>query len=245
MGIIADHTASRRGPLLVGLLALAASTGLLCIGTSVTLLILGRMLQGISAALVWTVGLALLVDTVEKDVVGQAMGYILLGMTAGTILGPLLGGVVYDAGGYYAVFVMTFSVILVDVLLRFILIEKKIAAKWNHQSEASDYGTMRTEPSSVENGQGPESKKRTRLRGIRDVESPQEEENEDSGKRQSQMELIRRRLPPILQLLTYPRILLNLLGCLVASEWLIAFDAVRSHVVFYPLKHYLPANIRF
>lgn len=75
---------------------------MLCIGSSITVLVIGRLLQGVSAAIVWVVGLALLVDTVGKDEIGQSMGIVGVATSAGVFLAPLLGGVVYDRGGYYA-----------------------------------------------------------------------------------------------------------------------------------------------
>ena len=129
-GWVADHTASRRLPLLVGLLTLAGSTLLLCLGNKIALLILGRALQGISAAVVWTVGLALLVDTVGQETVGQSMGYVAIAMSFAILLAPLLGGVVYARSGYYPVFYMAFGLIVLDVVMRIALIEKKIARRW-------------------------------------------------------------------------------------------------------------------
>ena len=62
--------------MLFGLLALTGSTVLLQIGSGISTLILGRLLQGVSAAVVWTVGLALLVDTVGQREIGMAMGWV-------------------------------------------------------------------------------------------------------------------------------------------------------------------------
>ena len=39
-------------------------------------MVFGRLLQGISAAVVWSVGLALLVDTVGTEGVGKSMGNV-------------------------------------------------------------------------------------------------------------------------------------------------------------------------
>jgi MFS family permease len=61
-GWYADRSSSRRLPLLFGLCAIAGSTLLLCLARTVALMILGRILQGFSGAIVWTVGQALLVD---------------------------------------------------------------------------------------------------------------------------------------------------------------------------------------
>ncbi|KAJ5559112.1 hypothetical protein N7461_003084 [Penicillium sp. DV-2018c] len=130
VGYIADRAESRRWPLLFGLVALAAATALLCVGTNIALWITGRVFQGIAAAIVWTAGLALMVDTVGKDDLGQAIGYVSMAISLGTLGGPLLGGVVYQSGGYYAVFGLAFALIGIDILLRLLLIERRHAVKW-------------------------------------------------------------------------------------------------------------------
>lgn len=132
-GIYADHTSSRRWPLLIGLVALAGSTLLLCFGTSIGLLVLGRLLQGFSAGIVWSVGCALLVDTMESDAVGVAMGYVATSMSIALLIAPTVGGSVYAAAGYYAVYYIAFGVVLVDILLRLVMIEKKVAKQWETQ----------------------------------------------------------------------------------------------------------------
>ena len=128
-GIYADRTSSRRLPLLIGLLALAASTLLLCLGKSIGLLVLGRLLQGVSAAIVWSVGLALLADTMGANI-GVGMGYTSIAMSGGLLVSPVIGGAVYANCGYYAVYYVAFGVIILDIILRFILIEKKVARQW-------------------------------------------------------------------------------------------------------------------
>ncbi|KAF2453508.1 MFS transporter [Lineolata rhizophorae] len=129
-GWIADQTSSRRTPLLLGLLALGATTALLNVGSNIPILVVGRILQGISAAVVWTVGLALLVDTVGPKDVGHAMGYVAFSMSMGILLAPLLGGIVFDHGGYNAVFGICYGLIALDVALRLVMVEKKVAARW-------------------------------------------------------------------------------------------------------------------
>lgn len=87
---------------------------------------LGRILQGISAAVVWVVGLALLVDTVPKAEVGQAMGLVFVAMSLGVLIGPLFGGFLFEKVGYDAVFAMAYGFIGVDVILRLLMVEKKL-----------------------------------------------------------------------------------------------------------------------
>lgn len=132
-GLYADHSSSRRWPLLIGLVSLAASTLLLAFGNSIGLFVLGRLLQGLSAAIVWSVGCALLVDTMESSV-GVAMGYVNISMSVALLIAPVLGGSVYDAVGYYAVYYISFGVIGLDILLRLVMIEKKVAKQWLQDS---------------------------------------------------------------------------------------------------------------
>lgn len=130
VGYLADRFESRRWPLLLGLIALGAATALLCVGTHLALWIVGRLAQGAAAAVVWTVGLALMVDTIGKEGLGQGIGYVSLSMSIGMLAGPLLGGVLYQHGGYYAVFGLAFGLVAFDVFFRVVLIERKHAQKW-------------------------------------------------------------------------------------------------------------------
>ncbi|CAK7208496.1 hypothetical protein SCUCBS95973_000122 [Sporothrix curviconia] len=128
-GIYADHTSSRRWPLMLGLIALGASTILLCVGRSIAVFILGRVLQGFSAAVVWSVGLALLADTMGRRI-GLAMGYVAISLSAGLLFAPLIGGAVYAGSGYYAVYYVAFGLIVLDIIMRLLLVEKKVAVQW-------------------------------------------------------------------------------------------------------------------
>ncbi len=75
-GIIADRLPSRQLPFLVGLVALLLATLLLLLGQSIPVLALARILQGISAAVVWTIGLALTLDTVGPENLGKTIGSV-------------------------------------------------------------------------------------------------------------------------------------------------------------------------
>ncbi|KAK6599268.1 MFS amine [Botrytis cinerea] len=118
-GYIADYSSSRQLPFLVGLVALLASTVLLMLGTSIEALIVARIFQGISGATVWTIGLALVMDTVGSEKLGT-----------GELAAPVLGGVVYDKVGSNAVFGMGIALLGVDFGMRVAVIEKKVARKW-------------------------------------------------------------------------------------------------------------------
>lgn len=53
-----------------------------------------------------------------------------MALSVGTMAGPLLGGVLYENGGYYSVFGLAFGLIGIDIFLRLVLIEKRHAAQW-------------------------------------------------------------------------------------------------------------------
>lgn len=111
---------------------------MLCLGRSIALLVLGRIFQGFSAAIVWSVGLALLADTYGSKI-GMAMGYSSIAMSMGLLVSPVIGGAVYNHVGYYAVYYIAFGCILLDIILRLILIEKKVARQWiNDDSDEED-----------------------------------------------------------------------------------------------------------
>lgn len=104
---------------------------------------MARALQGASAAIVQVVGLALVADTMGASNMGSTMGWQSIAMFAGAILGPSLAGIVYEQAGHYAVFAMAYALLSLDLLLRFVMIERKIARKWAPQLAESNYGTLR------------------------------------------------------------------------------------------------------
>lgn len=130
---------------------------MLCLGHSIAVLILGRALQGISAAVVWTVGLALLVDTVGPTEIAETMGYVSLSLSLAILVAPLLGGLLYDKGGYYSVFYLSFGMIILDIILRLLLIERKIARQWIVDEPEEAIETSMAENASADPSASPES----------------------------------------------------------------------------------------
>ena len=77
-GIFADRISTRQAPFLAGLLALLFATVMLALGQSIAVLALARVLQGISAGVVWTLGLAMCLETVGPQDLGKAIGTVCL-----------------------------------------------------------------------------------------------------------------------------------------------------------------------
>ncbi|KAK0119798.1 hypothetical protein ONS95_011230 [Cadophora gregata] len=214
-GWFADRSTSRRVPLLLGLLALGGSTAMLCAGSSLAVLITGRLLQGLSASVVWTVGLALLSDTVPKEDIGQAMGYMAAATSLGSLTGPLLGGVVYAHSGYYSVFAIGFAIIGLDILLRLFMIEKSAAQQWlpripSNGEEMSPQHTVGME-----------------IQSAPALDEYSTSEKAAPGRTATRtLPMATKHLPPLLALLLVPRLLVALFGCFVYSTFLASFDSV-------------------
>ncbi|KAH1481822.1 hypothetical protein KXX26_007429 [Aspergillus fumigatus] len=126
-GYLVDIAPTRQFPYLFGLILLGASMGMLAVAHTVWLFVVARLLQGGATAMVAVAGLALMTDSVSFDNLGQTIGYLGSSIALGFLLGPLLGGLVYNAAGYNAVFAMAFAIIGVDFVMRVAVIEKKVA----------------------------------------------------------------------------------------------------------------------
>lgn len=129
-GYIIDVSPTRQFPYLLGLILLGASMVILSIAHTIGLFIVARLLQGGATAMVAVAGLALLTDSVSFDNLGQVIGYLGSSVALGFLLGPLIGGVLYEKAGYQAVFTMAFAIVGVDLFMRIAVIEKKVARQW-------------------------------------------------------------------------------------------------------------------
>ena len=168
--------------------------------------------------MLWVVCLALLTDTVGPAAIGQAVGIIGIPMSLGPILGPLLGGVVYAHGGYYAVFGLMFTILGLDALLRLAMIERRDAQKWMETPAAdvdtSNVNSKSDSPTSLT--QGPP------IRGNGD---------EIASEIPRSRLILHHHLPAIIRILLSSRMLVSLVGGLLQSSLNVAFDSTLPLVV--------------
>lgn len=92
--------------LLAGLLLFAAASVLCGATTTLWLLIVARGLQGLGAAIMMALSLAMVGGTVAKEKIGSAMGLLGTMSAIGTALGPTLGGVLISSVGWRAIFIV-------------------------------------------------------------------------------------------------------------------------------------------
>lgn len=121
-GILSDKV-GRKGPMLWGLLGLATATLLYAFAGRFWILVLARSLQGVSAAITWTAGFALLADLFPPQERGKVMGIALAGQSVGTLIGPTAGGWLYQLGGYRLPFLVAAGFAAADGILRILLLK--------------------------------------------------------------------------------------------------------------------------
>ncbi|KAL5343959.1 major facilitator superfamily domain-containing protein [Aspergillus crustosus] len=227
-GYIVDVAPTRRLPYVLGLILLGASMGLLAVARSVTMFVMARLLQGGATAMILVAGLALLTDSVPLDNLGQTLGYQGSAVALGFMLGPLLGGVVYEAAGYGVVFGMAFALVGVDLVMRVVVVEKKVAARWleselKNESESEDDdddGALEDSILAARDGGGYQT--------FPNLNRPLDEESQDEGlnehiQRQEPEQSIKG--PTILQIAKQPRVVISSFGLLVQGLLFSAFDA--------------------
>src|SRR3954470_11200941 len=98
MGAVSDRV-GRKAPLVGGMLALAASTVLFAYADSLPWLFAARLVQGAADAVTWVVGFALVADLYGPDERGRVTGIVMSGTTFAVMVGPTIGGWLYEAGG--------------------------------------------------------------------------------------------------------------------------------------------------
>jgi EmrB/QacA subfamily drug resistance transporter len=106
LGGAAGDRFGRRLVLLIGVVFFAVASLLCALAPTLSLLVAGRILQGIGAALLMPNSLAILGTHFEGEARGRAIGiWAAVGAAAGA-LGPLLGGWLIDIVGWRSIFII-------------------------------------------------------------------------------------------------------------------------------------------
>lgn len=126
LGYVAERTSNRKGPLLLGLLLQTAATIVYGSLRDVRALVAARLLQGLSAAIVYTSGLAFLVDCLEPGCIGSFIGAATSAENTGLMISPLIGGPLYARAGRNALVGMMVALIGVDIVLRLLIADPAV-----------------------------------------------------------------------------------------------------------------------
>ncbi|PCH43210.1 MFS general substrate transporter [Wolfiporia cocos MD-104 SS10] len=182
---------------------------------------LGRIFEGISSAIIMTAGLALICDTTPEAEIGGQLGIAMVGLPFGglfmdrSLLGPPVGGALYDRWGYRAPFIFAILFTLIDLSGRLLVIEGDDKSRMsNRDTEASSES-----PDSFQNEdqqpRGPIAEKsyaepsHTTATAIVEEKGTIQEQG-DNSKNQPAFQII-------LRFLSTPRILVGLVVCFFCS----------------------------
>jgi multidrug resistance protein len=104
MGAMSDRI-GRKAPMAGGLVALAAATLLFAFARGLPGLFAARLVQGAADAVTWVVGFALIADLYGAEERGRVTGIVMSGTGFAFMVGPSLGGWLYEMGGIRLPFV--------------------------------------------------------------------------------------------------------------------------------------------
>jgi MFS transporter, DHA1 family, solute carrier family 18 (vesicular amine transporter), member 1/2 len=119
-GFLGERIGYRRS-MIFGVALSGIAIVLFWLAPNLPLLLLARLFQGASAAATWTVGLALIAEHYVQNRI-KMMGYALVGSTAGSIVGPVIGGGLQQVGGYSLPLAVTAGMVAADFVLRVFLL---------------------------------------------------------------------------------------------------------------------------
>jgi EmrB/QacA subfamily drug resistance transporter len=109
----------RRKMFIIGLLLAVVGSFLSALATSVPMLIISRVIQGIGAGMSFNNSIAILTTTIPSQERGRALGITMAGTYLGLSLGPFIGGILTRHLGWQSIFYLSGILILVLVGLVF------------------------------------------------------------------------------------------------------------------------------
>ncbi|MDD1748661.1 MAG: MFS transporter [Methanothrix sp.] len=108
-------------------IALFSFSSLACgISTSLSLLVICRIIQAAGAAMMFSISSAIIFQAFPRGEQGRAIGYIGVAVAIGSILGPSLGGFIVDLWGWQYIFIINVPIGIIQLLLssRYMRIEE-------------------------------------------------------------------------------------------------------------------------
>ncbi|PQE15107.1 MFS transporter protein [Rutstroemia sp. NJR-2017a BVV2] len=138
IGHLADKSSSRKKSLLLSLGFCIIGTFMVAGATSVPVLILGRVIQGIAGSAVWIVGFATVTDILSRDAIGFGISLMISFANAGTVTGPVVSGLLIETAGYWVTWSIPLIVLIIDLLARLIMMERPYKMSLSSSDDDTD-----------------------------------------------------------------------------------------------------------
>ncbi|HLN55817.1 MAG TPA: MFS transporter [Bacteroidales bacterium] len=114
----------------LGILLFTIATFLIIFSKSITSLIILRIFQGLSSAMIFGTSMAIITSVFEPGERGKAMGIYVTAVYLGLSLGPVIGGMLTQYFGWRSIFVFLVPFGIVSL----ILIKRRIKTEWAEAS---------------------------------------------------------------------------------------------------------------
>ena len=137
MGTLADRW-GRRPVVLLALGAFIASNVGFVLARSVVVFIIIRVFEGFFTAGLGPAAMGLVSDVAPADRRARWVGVVAGGTSVGWVIGPLIGGVLYDLGGYAAPFVASAGMAAITFAAAFVVIPETHTAARESQFASGD-----------------------------------------------------------------------------------------------------------
>ncbi len=144
LGALSDRI-GRRQLILGGIFGLVAASVLFLFADSFATLLAARLLQGFAGGALWSAGLALLADVFPPEGRDRALGTVMAAMSLGPLIGPPLGGLLFEWGSYQLPFLLATGLSAATGLLLGWLLREPL----QRQRQATDYGVFLTDANSL------------------------------------------------------------------------------------------------
>lgn len=124
IGHYVDKSGTKRVWLLSSLVVCLVGTFALAVSMSAVFIFIARLVQALASAVMWVIGFSTVADNVKQEHLGKVYGLISVAVAVGTSAGPMLSGILFDFGGYWVAWSSAFVVILIDIVLRLLMLER-------------------------------------------------------------------------------------------------------------------------
>lgn len=107
----------RKKVFIIGIVTVILTSFFTAASTNISMLLIGRFLQGVSAAMLYATQMSMVTSVYSPENRGKAIGLVVTAVYFGLAAGPLLGGIILDSFGWRAALLTHIPLTLVALIL--------------------------------------------------------------------------------------------------------------------------------